>query len=535
MKGKILTLLFGWMSLALNAQDYQVSTAVQQKNVLLEEFTGVYCGYCVDGHQVAHQLQRVWKDRISVVAVHSGPFAPADGSELDMTIPEGIELADLLGAAWGGFPNGAVNRRIWNNSGKYYYGRSFWEDFADRILEEKAPVNLWAEAEYDAPSRKLSIRVEGYYTEEIPGEKSFLNVYLTQNNIVNWQSGSGRNYLHQQVLREMITGLKGEALPAAKKGEYFVKEYEYQVPEQYKKIAVDPVELEVVAFVTQSDQEVLNALTVKPAYVGEILPLKASVHPHQIPIAGGYRFDFVELELANECNTVLTSAGFEVSLNGQATEVAWKGEIPAFQRQLIRIPVDWQQKAGSSNTYQLTLKTLNGEAVAGNSFDGKFGQPTELPVQLTLHLNTDEFAAQNSYRLYNMQGEVLKTFGPFENGTCHHYEEALVLEPHTTYCLEITDSRGNGYYPRGNAVEFHNADDFVLFSQYGVKDFGTRLFFHTGAPTGIAEVPGYELNAKFEVYDLLGKWVMQTSDLKALPKGVYIVRSGDWVRKVMRQ
>ena len=536
MKRKILSLLLGWITLGLCAQEYQVSTAVQPKNVLLEEFTGIYCGYCIEGHKIASQLKRVLKDQVSVVAVHSGPFAPADSTEVDLTSKDGIELSYLLGSVWGGFPNGAVNRRGWHNLGKFYYSRNFWEEFAYRVVEEKAPVNLWAAAEWDAQTRLMKIRVEGYYTKDWEGDIPCLNVHLAQNNIVNWQSGDGGgyHYLHQHVLRDMITEVKGDTLPQAKKGDYFVKEYEYEVPKAYKWIEVKPADLELVVFVTQGYKDVVNTITIKPAYTGEILPLKAAVRPHPIPIAGGYRYDFVEMEMTNECNSALTAAQFEVVLNDQVQQVEWQGHIPAFQQQMIRIPVNWNTQAVSSNTYEIRLQELNGETTAGDTLRGRFGKPAMMPDQLVLHLNTDEYAEQNTYRLYDMAGTCLKTFGPFENGTCQHYEEELQLEPNTTYCLEVSDQRGNGIHPRGNAVEFHNADGLVLYKQYAVKDFGMRFFFQTQAPTGIDDLMSPTNLQPMEVYNLTGKLVKVTTNLQDLPRGIYLVRKGNVTKKVIR-
>mgnify|MGYP001317457731 FL=1 len=35
---------------------YEVPTTVQKKNILLEEFTGIHCGNCPDGHAIANTL-----------------------------------------------------------------------------------------------------------------------------------------------------------------------------------------------------------------------------------------------------------------------------------------------------------------------------------------------------------------------------------------------------------------------------------------------------------------------------------------------
>lgn len=43
------------LSSALFAQTF-VSTEVANKNVILEEYTGINCGNCPDGHRIANQI-----------------------------------------------------------------------------------------------------------------------------------------------------------------------------------------------------------------------------------------------------------------------------------------------------------------------------------------------------------------------------------------------------------------------------------------------------------------------------------------------
>ncbi|MGZ3930262.1 MAG: hypothetical protein ACXVP0_02600, partial [Bacteroidia bacterium] len=47
-----------------------VSTAPQNKKAVLEEFTGVYCGYCPDGHQIATGLKNADPTNVVLINVH---------------------------------------------------------------------------------------------------------------------------------------------------------------------------------------------------------------------------------------------------------------------------------------------------------------------------------------------------------------------------------------------------------------------------------------------------------------------------------
>jgi hypothetical protein len=45
------------------------------KNALLEEFTGINCVYCPDGHKIAKQITDANPNRAFAVNIHTGGFA----------------------------------------------------------------------------------------------------------------------------------------------------------------------------------------------------------------------------------------------------------------------------------------------------------------------------------------------------------------------------------------------------------------------------------------------------------------------------
>ena len=69
MKNLILLLLLPFSILA------QVNTSPQNKKVLLEEFTGIHCGYCPDGHLLAQNLHDAYPDDVFLINIHTGGYA----------------------------------------------------------------------------------------------------------------------------------------------------------------------------------------------------------------------------------------------------------------------------------------------------------------------------------------------------------------------------------------------------------------------------------------------------------------------------
>ena len=72
---KILTLIIVALTLHLNAQQF-VSTTPQNRNVVIEEFTGINCPNCPDGHVVANNIMDAYPGRVWAVNIHAGNYAP---------------------------------------------------------------------------------------------------------------------------------------------------------------------------------------------------------------------------------------------------------------------------------------------------------------------------------------------------------------------------------------------------------------------------------------------------------------------------
>ena len=60
MKKIVLSFLGLFAAFAVGAQTPQfVSTEAANKNVVLEEFTGINCGFCPDGHKIVKEYEEV--------------------------------------------------------------------------------------------------------------------------------------------------------------------------------------------------------------------------------------------------------------------------------------------------------------------------------------------------------------------------------------------------------------------------------------------------------------------------------------------
>ena len=76
----------------------QVSAEPQNKKILLEEFTGIHCGNCPDGHAMAKKLHTAKPEDVFIIAVHAGYYAEPGADQADLRTDDGIELHDFFGA-----------------------------------------------------------------------------------------------------------------------------------------------------------------------------------------------------------------------------------------------------------------------------------------------------------------------------------------------------------------------------------------------------------------------------------------------------
>ena len=165
-----------------------VSTEVSNKNVVLEEYTGINCGYCPDGHKRANQLAAANPGRVFVINIHAGGYAANT-----YTTQHGNTLQTTFGA--NSFPTGTVNRHTFTgySQGNFLMSRGDWASAASTIMSQTSPVNIAARGTLDWSTRELNITVQLYYTADEANATNKLNVAILQDNVIGSQSGANLN------------------------------------------------------------------------------------------------------------------------------------------------------------------------------------------------------------------------------------------------------------------------------------------------------------------------------------------------------
>jgi len=234
-----------------------VTTEPLNKNVVLEEFTGIHCQYCPDGHRIAQGIADANPGRVVLINVHQGSFAVPNAGEPDYRTPFGDALAAQTGLT--GYPSGTVNRHVFPGNTNTALNRGAWGGAADQIMAMPSPVNVGIESSFNETTRELTVNVELYYTGNSAVTNNFINIALLQDSVIGPQTGGGMgsNYVHMHMLRYLITGQWGDVVTTTSQGSLVTRTYSYTVPEAYNNVPCVVDNCKVAVFVTESHQEIL--------------------------------------------------------------------------------------------------------------------------------------------------------------------------------------------------------------------------------------------------------------------------------------
>ena len=228
----------------------------QLKNVLIEEFTGVYCYTCPFAHEIVADIIATNPGRIAATNVHSHHYGIYDnpdvmGNLYDFRTEDGDSLVVLLGGVTS-VPSGAVDRKIFSGETAIIsQNRDLWEGYVNEQLMETVPVNIEMEAAFDSETRNLQVVVELNYLEDI-SETNFMSLILTENNIIDKQdtdTGIVEDYVHQHILRKILTAPEGNPITTIlEPGRVYIRLFNYILPTDWNENNMD-----VIAIVHERD------------------------------------------------------------------------------------------------------------------------------------------------------------------------------------------------------------------------------------------------------------------------------------------
>ncbi len=535
MKNFLLVSLITLVSLSyINAQTI-VGTTPENKNVVLEEFTGINCGFCPDGHAIAQGIQDANPDDVILINIHQGSFASPSGSQPDYRTPWGNAIAGQTGLT--GYPSGTVNRHLFSGSNTAL-GRSQWSSTANQIMGQASYLNVGAEAQIITSTRQLIVNVEVYYTGDSPLSTNMLNVALIQNNVIGWQTGNN-SYNHMHMLRHLLTGQWGEVISETSEGSLYSNSFYYEIPEDYIDIPAVLENLEVAVFVAENHQEIISG-TMAEVELIDALDIDAGIIQTKIPQTSCGSELSAAVTIKNFGSTELTSFDFEYSVNDEAAQTYnWTGNLAQSETTTISLP-SFEIIANQSNEFNILMSNPNSsvdELPQNNGAKVSFEKTAFLPQSCKVAILTDNNPEETTWDIKNGAGEIIAQGGPY-NAT------SIFLEPfewtgNDCYTFTIYDAGDNGL--TGGFYRIVNSSNQLIWE--GITDFGTETSaeFSYDEVMDINSIPDlHEVNiypnpiigtahveftliqqstVQLDLYNILGKRVIQIYEGR-MPQGL---------------
>jgi len=348
-----------------------------------------------------------------------------------------------------------------------------------------------------------------------------MNVAILQDHIFGPQSGgnAGNNYEHMHMLRHLITGQWGVEITQTTAGSLYTNTFTYDVPADYTNIPVVLEDLHIVAFISETHQEIVSGinstLTFEAAYDYDV-----TISDVLFPLSQACAGDLApRIEIKNYGDITMTSADIEYSVNGGDTYTyAWTGELEYTDSEELVLPgIPYDLEA--DNNLIITISNPNGvadENPNNNEMSTNFEAATETSTNVTMQLFVGAYASDISWEFVNGDGEVLA--GGSGYGTNEIVDMELPVSGSGCYTFYLYDS-GNDGFAGGGYLKLY--DDGLNIAY--ITDELESVWDMTMSPFNPLAAPA-DFEAVTVDYDISFAW---TAPSKAALQGYNIYESAD--------
>jgi hypothetical protein len=525
MKKQILTLLAAGTVSSMFAQ-LPVSTTPENKKAVLEEFTGIYCGFCPDGHRIATQMYNADPTHVVLINIHSGGYATVAAGEPDLKTTMGTAIDGMAGNNIEGYPAGTINRTNFGTAALAQntvspYGmaqnRSTWSNTASTIKGQAAYCNVAVEGSVDAATRVLTYTAQVYYTANSPATTNSLTVMLLEDKIFGPQHNYGSptlynasnynadgSYNHNHVLRKGLTaGNFGITIPVTTTGTTFTTSGTYTIPLTYgisgKTNPCMLGNIELAAFVTETNVNTINGAygpititNIPNANDAGVSTLIADAET----CAGNLQP--MKFNLVNNGSSNLTSASITYSVSGGTPQTYnFSGNLAPFTQTIISLPA-YSFPANSTNTLSVLVTSVNGgtdQNAANDVVIKSIPLTTKVAnaANLTMEFTQDQYGSESTWEIREeVSNALVASGGPYSDlggsGVLLH-SQAFTVNSNTCYKVIVDDAYGDGFNSGYGAGNYKiKAGTTVVYTMNGVMTDQDIKLFRTSTFTGIAEV-----------------------------------------------
>ena len=189
--------------------------APEPKNALIEEFTGVQCANCPQGHLAEASIEAAYTPgRIAGVALHPNNALgfPYPFSAQNLINAFSTSLFTYLGDGPNGEPCAAIDRQLFTGQTSIQTDRSYWQGFVSQELALTPQVNLLLSDIYNPSNHQVTVIAQIHYTQNVL-QPNNITIALTEDSVVTAQLNGlviDTFYVHNNVLRTILTGTTGD-------------------------------------------------------------------------------------------------------------------------------------------------------------------------------------------------------------------------------------------------------------------------------------------------------------------------------------
>jgi hypothetical protein len=486
-----------------------VSTTPENRNIVLEEFTGIHCTYCPDGHVIAQNLYNSNPGDVTLINIHVGSYASPSPGEPDFRTNFGTAIDAQAQVA--GYPAGTVNRHQFamSQGGGTAMSRSDWATAGSYMLADNSPVNIGIMSNVDVVANTLNVDVEVYYTDSTVVLDNYLNVFVLQNNVAGPQIGAqsfnpsaiiagpwNPTYNHNHMFRHSLTGQWGDMISNPLPGSFYTFTYTWILPTDINGVSLDITNLEIAAFVAEGNQEIIT---------GEVVaPLLLFSNQYDANVTTSTAEDIIcisttniDITFRNYGSQPLTSLDLTYDINsGTSTTYNWTGNLASGAQETVTIDsVAFIPQANNTVTWLTT--NPNGQVdqnTANNSSTSIFKHlklsgdvmPGIMAGTIDVAIFTDGYGSETTWEIIGDYGWLYGSGGPYSNNTQYNEMGYVAISPN---CFEfkLYDSYGDGMMDNGvgevlvtdqntNIIFAGNQSNLVNFTEISV-------YFETGIGT----------------------------------------------------
>lgn len=233
------------------------------RKTLLEHFSTMKCPNCPDAHKMMEDAL-AYRDDVIHVIHHTGmgtdPLTIAPSSDYMLFYTNGSSGSYYAPAAMLDRTNlsvyGANDGQRSTPGPVFFPQRKTFGKLVDRSLSTHAYVTVGIDRQYDPQTRMINVSVSGAVPSgdlaRLSGDNVRLHIFVTEDGVLSYmaQAGAseGKDYVHNNVLRQVLTETWGDAITFSEDGTYASGNYSYTIPE-----GSDAEKMHIIAFLANVD------------------------------------------------------------------------------------------------------------------------------------------------------------------------------------------------------------------------------------------------------------------------------------------